>query len=428
MSFKKKVFLGVGPVIVALSLLLVLFIYPYRKPQLSNMEMSEAATALNKNVYKGDLVVNQGLENPRFVPFIGASELSRFNMFHPSVLAEKYDRNYRPFLLGLNGTTLLNQYMMLHSLDKAPASGKIVVIVSLASFEDNDYQNVNFSHSYSNLQGKKWLSQLDQVTENDEFLAERLLQMPGEVASPYMRKALSRVSQGKPLTLVEKGLATVDYRVSSNAEFLFSVDVSDKRQTKTSDMYVYQKRLDRKMKALPTNYDINMLEDLAKRYGRQYASGNDFKMYDAFYTKSVTPILKKYKGFYKDRYHGVSKGFGELELLLSEIADRQLDAYFILPTMHEKWRQYTGLSENSITDLNKKITKQLNDQGFNQVLDMNAYKSEDYVMQDPLHIGWKGWVEVDRQLKPFLEGPKQGRVDYQLDPYFASKDWQAFRP
>lgn len=38
--------------------------------------------------------------NVRFVPFFGSSEWLRFDGAHPAVLAEKYNRSYRPYLLG----------------------------------------------------------------------------------------------------------------------------------------------------------------------------------------------------------------------------------------------------------------------------------------------------------------------------------------
>lgn len=38
--------------------------------------------------------------NMRFVTFFGSSEWLRFDGAHPAVLAEKYNRSYRPYLLG----------------------------------------------------------------------------------------------------------------------------------------------------------------------------------------------------------------------------------------------------------------------------------------------------------------------------------------
>ncbi len=49
-----------------------------------------------------------GDPNYRFVPS-GSSEWLRFDIVHPAVLAEKYDRSYRPYFLD-NEAASLNQY------------------------------------------------------------------------------------------------------------------------------------------------------------------------------------------------------------------------------------------------------------------------------------------------------------------------------
>lgn len=45
----------------------------------------------------------------RFIPFLGSSEWVRFDSMHPAVLAEKYNRPYRPYFLGQAGATSLIQ-------------------------------------------------------------------------------------------------------------------------------------------------------------------------------------------------------------------------------------------------------------------------------------------------------------------------------
>ncbi|MGZ7196748.1 D-alanyl-lipoteichoic acid biosynthesis protein DltD, partial [Streptococcus pyogenes] len=64
------------------------------------------ATSLTKDNFKsGDKKV-RALSDPtlHFVPFFGSSEWSRMDKMHPSVLAEAYQRSYRPYLLGQRGS------------------------------------------------------------------------------------------------------------------------------------------------------------------------------------------------------------------------------------------------------------------------------------------------------------------------------------
>ena len=48
--------------------------------------------------------------NIRFIPFLGSSEWIRFDSMHPGVLAEKYNRSYRPYFIGQAGAASLSQY------------------------------------------------------------------------------------------------------------------------------------------------------------------------------------------------------------------------------------------------------------------------------------------------------------------------------
>lgn len=425
MKTSRKLLLGVGPLVVAGIIALVIFLMPIPNKSLSDEQIERAATALNKNVYTGEQVLNQAFTQEKFVPFLGASELSRFDMFHPNVLAKKYDRNYTPFMVGLKGTTLLNQYAVLQSLDKAPKAGKIVVIVSLASFEDNKYQEVNFANSYSELQMMKWLSGIKKVTTEDRLYAQQLLKMSIGILSPMTKGALKNISQGQLPNQLMTLKATLHYNFNRNVEKIFGPDISISKGKNT--MTIFQNGIKSNLKKLPTTYDHLSLQSLSVKYAEESTHGNPYAIYDPYFQKNVKPILKKYDGFYKNRYHGVSKGFGDLELVLSAIKEKNLDAYFILPTMHPEWMKHTKLPPKSIADLNTKLTQQLTSQGFANIIDMNQIK-EKYTMQDPLHIGWRGWVEIDKELKPFLESPKKENLDYQLDPYYFSKEWQQYRP
>ncbi len=70
------------------------------------------AVALSYISFKSKYKKNRALgdKNHRFVPFFGSSEWSRFDSMHPSVLADAYQREYTPYLLGQRGAASLTQY------------------------------------------------------------------------------------------------------------------------------------------------------------------------------------------------------------------------------------------------------------------------------------------------------------------------------
>ena len=111
---KKKLF-AILDLLFSLFGLLALFFTSSYRVNIDNPEViKRASSSMSANVLKGDAIKTKALSENNISPF-WVEELSRISPFHPSVLAEKYDRGYRPFLLGAPGTQSLSQYMMMRS-------------------------------------------------------------------------------------------------------------------------------------------------------------------------------------------------------------------------------------------------------------------------------------------------------------------------
>ena len=98
-----------GPVICALVLVVVvIYAYPQGRKYSYEAEKRSAVTLTNEN-FKSRKNKTTALsdQNHRFVPYFGSSEWLRFDALHPAVLAEKYDRNYRPYFIGQRGSASL---------------------------------------------------------------------------------------------------------------------------------------------------------------------------------------------------------------------------------------------------------------------------------------------------------------------------------
>ena len=108
----KRLWLILGPVFCAMALVAtLLFFYPINHKH-NLTEEKKAAVSLTAEGFKSRARKEEALGDPnyRFVPFFGSSEWLRFDIVHPAVLAEKYDRSYRPYFLGQRGAASLNQY------------------------------------------------------------------------------------------------------------------------------------------------------------------------------------------------------------------------------------------------------------------------------------------------------------------------------
>ena len=61
-------------------------------------------------------------------------------------------------------------------------------------------------------------------------------------------------------------------------------------------------------------------------------------------------------------------------------------------------------------------------QGFKNIADFSRDGDKAYFMQDTIHMGWNGWLAMDKAVNPFLT-EKQSKPNYQINKQFLSKKW-----
>jgi len=70
--------------------------------------------------------------------------------------------------------------------------------------------------------------------------------------------------------------------------------------------------------------------------------------------------------------------------------------FAILPA-HGKWSDYTGInSEKRQVAYNK--LKEIAKKNNIEVMDYSSKEYEDYYMYDAMHLGWRGWIDFERDL------------------------------
>lgn len=418
MSFKKKLFTTVGPLILAFAILGGIFLSPFKFSETSPKVIEEASTSMAVNVIKGNILKNKAMATDDYVPFFGSSELSRFNAFHPSVLADKYDRNYRPFLLGAAGTQSLSQFLMLQSMGDEMVGKKAVFIISPQWFVNKGVSKEMFSLYFSPLQTYEWAKDVDQVEESDRYTAKRLLKFSSVRSDTTMKTLLSQIAQGKSLSDTQKKMCQMRLNVLNREDELFG----------HLGMIGKQGKIKKEEHLLPGKYDLIELDKLAYEFGKTSTISNEFQITDKFYQKRIIPVKKSLAGSQKDFDYRQSPEFSDFQLFLSEVARLKMDVLFVIPPVNARWSEYTGLSTDMLDQFSQKINKQLNDQGFNHVLDFTQDRGEDYFMEDTIHIGWRGWVALDKEVVPFLAKRRSEAPNYQIDNYYLSEEWQKLPP
>lgn len=419
MSFAKKIFSALGPFVLAVVILVIILFSPTKIGNtVSSDTLEKAATSMSINVIKGNIIKNEAMQSEKYVPFFGSSELSRIDSFHPSVLAQKYHRNYRPFLLGAAGTQSLSQFSMLSSMGSELKGKKAVFVISPQWFVKKGIKKEMFSLYFSPLQTYQWLLNLKQVDKNASYYAERLLTFSSVNQDTSLKTMMEQVKNGEELTESQKDECALKLNIFSREDDLFG----------RLGLISKQNEIRKSMKALPTTYNFDKLDMLAYAQGKKLANNNPYELNNSFYSKRIEPIENSLKNSQVDYDYRYSKEFADFQLVLAEFAKLKMDVLFVIPPVNGKWSDYTGLSQEMLDQFATKIKTQLNDQGFNNVADLHQYKDSKYFMNDTIHLGWRGWLTLDKQINPFLSQKAKTTPQYTIKSYYLSKEWQMKNP
>ncbi|MFW7432615.1 D-alanyl-lipoteichoic acid biosynthesis protein DltD [Vagococcus carniphilus] len=416
MISKKKLFSAVGPFFAAIIIIGAIIFSPinwFSGP--SAKSIHKAASSMSVNVLKGNDLKNEAMSSDKYLPFFGSSELSRVNAYHPSVLAQKYNRPYEPFLLGAPGTQSLTHFFMLNSMGDELKNKKIVFIISPQWFVKEGVGDPMFSLFFSPLQTNEWVMNLGSNDINDQYLAKRLLHFSSVRSDTELKAMMKKIKSGEELSSLDKKRATYNYEILTKEDKLFSkIGITSKSE-----------KIDNKTKDLPDAYSFKELDRQAFKDGEKATSNNEFDIANSFYSKRIAPMKGKLENSQVDFDYTKSPEFSDFQLVLNQIAEKNIDAMFVIPPVNKLWSDYTGLSTDMLDLFSKKINYQLKSQGFKHVVDYTDKRSQAYFMEDTIHLGWRGWMQMDRDLQKFLRDKNKPSYNMNSEE-FLSKEWQNY--
>ena len=408
----KRLGLIFGPVILAFALVVaVIELAPVSTNKHNFQDEQRAANALTPTVFKNQTLKQRALTDSkhRFVPFFGSSEWSRMDSLHPSVLAQAYDRSYRPFLLGQRGAQSLTQYFGMQQISQQMQGKQAVYVISPQWFVKQGEDSAAFKYYFSQAQALTWL-QTAGNTPTDRYAAKRLLQMN---VSSALTGYLKKISKGEKLSDGNRNMIGLRLDFINHQDALFA------------DFQLgnnYEKKILPKTKILPQPYNEQKLDSLADKLATKQTTNNPFGIDNAFYKQRVAKHVKQLAGSQKSFDYTSSPEYGDFELALQQFAKTKTNVLFVIPPVNEKWAKYTGLDMNMYQDAVAKIRYQLTSQGFTNIADFSRDGGKEHFMQDTIHLGWRGWLAMDKKVNHFLTTPSKTPT-YNMNDQFFDDAW-----
>ena len=412
----KRLWMIFGPVLIAgLLVFLLIFFYPTSKSYNLSEEKRYAA-AISTQSFRERFQKVRALSDPslRFIPFFGSSEWIRFDSMHPAVLAEKYNRSYRPYFLGQAGAASLNQYFGMQQILPELENKQAVFVISPQWFTETEYEPAVFRRYFNTDQLGAFLeNQSGDVSSR--YAAKRLMtKYPDVVLGDIVKK----ITEGEQLSEIDQTLIDTLARFNQKQSFLFG-------QLSVNDGEKYRDRVEKYLKDLPDKFSYDELREIAIKDAEANTTNNDMGMENRFYDTQVKKDLKKWKDYQKNYNFLKSSEYNDLQLVLNQFANSKVNVLFVIQPVNKKWMDYTGLNQDMYQHAVEKIRYQLESQGFTNIADFSKNGAEPYFVKDTIHIGWLGWLAFDKAVDPFLSNPTPAPT-YHLNERFFSKDWATY--
>ena len=412
----KRLWMIFGPVLIAgLLVFLLIFFYPTSKSYNLSEEKRYAA-AISTQSFRERFQKVRALSDPslRFIPFFGSSEWIRFDSMHPAVLAEKYNRSYRPYFLGQAGAASLNQYFGMQQILPELENKQAVFVISPQWFTETEYEPAVFRRYFNTDQLGAFLeNQSGDVSSR--YAATRLMKKyPNVVLGDIVKK----ITEGEQLSEIDQTLIDTLARFNQKQSFLFG-------QLSVNDGEKYRDRVEKYLKDLPDKFSYDKLREIAVKDAEANTTNNDMGMENRFYDTQVKKDLKKWKDYQKNYNFLKSSEYNDLQLVLNQFANSKVNVLFVIQPVNKKWMDYTGLNQDMYQHAVEKIRYQLESQGFTNIADFSKNGAEPYFVKDTIHIGWLGWLAFDKAVDPFLSNPTPAPT-YHLNERFFSKDWATY--
>ncbi|MCY8522146.1 D-alanyl-lipoteichoic acid biosynthesis protein DltD [Bacillus atrophaeus] len=388
---KKRFF---GPIILAF----ILFVGAIAVPAswltrfIPDKRVEESATALNPNMFQGLYLQNKMLEEQKYLPIYGSSELSRLDKFHPSNYFQVNNQGFTPYLIGKGGSQSL-----IHAINFAAHADqlkgkKLVFIVSPQWFTKHGSDEQHFAPNYSALQGLDlaFNDTIDPAVKKQ--MMKRMLHYKAVTNDAVLSELYQAMLEGQTWKVnLLKPAAKSYYSLLQKKDLYYSMAESEGPKRHVSES----------VKDKPWS----VLKQEADKMGEDHSRSNVFHIDDPSYRK-LKHKVPKFKNKNKHRTYAKSPEFGDFELMLDILKDAGAEPMFVSIPVNGKWYDYTGFPKNGRTDYYKKVKKQIEAKGF-QVADLSGHEYDPYFMKDTIHIGWKGWVYVDKAIEEFY---KTGKV------------------
>lgn len=340
-------------------------------------EMNKGIKLLEHNAKQDDLIILGSSELDSWVP------QNSKNMFPNSELNCNVD------LVGKAVVQDLADAIKIGALQESIKNKKVVLIVSLQWFLDKDIDLNGFKAHFSEIQFYKFMNNKSISRKNKTYVCERvseLLEGDSAFERPYLYASLYKKNNALSGTL----LSCFKPYYFTREKFL---DLKDKYQA-----YESVNKFKNEPQRDVIEIDWEEEEQKAQKMGEEYCTNNPFYVQDEYYDEYLKNRINESKNSYDPNLDlCASKEFDDYKLMLEVFKESEVNPYIIFASTNGFYYDYVGLKREKRIAFYDKLQSMADEYNFDY-LDLRDKEYEPYFYKDVMHLGWKGWLYVNKQI------------------------------
>ena len=337
--------------------------------------------------YKSRDILTSNITPNTFV-LLGSSELvATINEdYHPNKIFNYNDFNIMQ--IGTSYSQNIIQATTLGSIEGSMTKRKVAIIESVQWFEKDGTHQDAFLNKASQEHIFQTLSNKKISKDTKEKLIDRIIEITkgNKLQNDLYKKYKSYFIEGKG-AFIDKKLLEFD-----NAIYSFKL-----KQT------FYQKHAKSDYPSLgdkTPDYDWEKMTNQFVEEVKKKTDNNDYAVDNNYYNTYLKDRYVSLKDSNKDLSYLESPEYSDMELFLTVAKELGIEVEVIIFPVNGKWNDYTGVSREMREKTYKKIEDVAKSHGAT-VLNYGNREYDDYFLFDVMHVGVKGWMEVEKELYKF---------------------------
>ena len=340
--------------------------------------------------YKSKDIITKNITSNTLV-LLGSSELTATinERYHPNKIFNYEDFNIMQ--IGTGYSQNIVQASTLGSIEGAMKNKKVAIVESVQWFAKGGLQNDAFlnkasqEHIYNTMINDK----ISKKTK--EKLINRVIELTSnsKAQNDIYRKYKEYFIENKGSFIGEKMLALDNDIYSFKNKIQF---------------YVNKDKINYPFSGKNTpNYDWNSLTNNFVEEVKKTTNNNEYAVDNKYYN---TYLAKNYSTF-RDSNKGISylesPEYIDYEIFLDVAKELGMKVEVIIFPVNGKWNDYTGVSKEMREQAYRNIEEMAKKYDNVKVLNYGNREYDDYFLFDVMHVGVKGWMEVERELYKFAK-------------------------